>query len=483
MDITLSDGILSTMQAGHISVPTKETPSINTTTIPLMHPITSKLTLKKDHSVSEDIVATQVGSNSRNTTSVYTSSFLQTEFVLLNLTDKGVMPLLPQHGITRMLTYDYIIIGAGASGLMLANALGKDPYFSDKSVLLLDKSQNRTNDRTWCFWEMGKGEFDDLIYKSWDHIHVADKTYSKRIPIAPYKYKMLRATEFYKDLDNKIKKYTNISFLEGSVTALEDKGRAVLVQTNTDTYKGKQVFSSIFNYKELINQKKYPVLQQHFIGWFVKTPQPTFDKDQATFMDFSIPQKGNTRFMYVLPISETEALVEYTLFSKNPLPVSEYEAAIADYLLTKMDCHDYEIIQKESGNIPMSCFNFNTKNSKNILHIGVAGGWAKPSSGYTFKRTQQKIRELIPFLKSGLPLNNFAKKNRFWFYDLLLLDILQRDNSKGHLIFGALFKKRDPQSIFKFLDEQSSLIEDIKVIAACPKKEFILALLRRVFSF
>lgn len=417
------------------------------------------------------------------TTSVYVPILLQLEFVLLNLTDKGIQPLLPQHGITRMLTYDYIIIGAGASGLMLADALGKDPYFSDSSVLLLEPSLIRTNDRTWCFWEMGKGEFDHLIYKSWDHLHVANKTYSKKMSIAPYKYKMLRATEFYKDLDNKIKQYANISFLEGSVTAIEDKGREVLVKTNTDTYKGKQVFSSIFDYKQLLNQKKYPVLQQHFIGWFVKTPQPIFDADQATFMDFSIPQNGNTRFMYVLPISETEALVEYTLFSEHPLPASEYEAAIANYLLTKMECQDYKITQKESGNIPMSCFDFNLKNSKNVLHIGVAGGWAKPSSGYTFMRTQQKTRELIPYLKSGLPLNNFAKKNRFWFYDLLLLDILHRDNSKGQLIFGALFKNRDPQSIFKFLDEQSSFIEDLKVIAACPKKEFIMAFLRRVFSF
>ncbi len=382
-----------------------------------------------------------------------------------------------------MFTYDYIIIGAGASGLLLADALGKDPYFSDKAVLLLDKSLNRTNDRTWCFWEMGPGEFDDLIYKSWNHIHVADKNYSKRIPIAPYKYKMLRAKEFYKNFDKKIKEYANICLLEGSVTAIEDKGTAVLVQTNTDTYEAKQVFNSIFDYKQLLNQKKYPVLQQHFIGWFVKTPQPTFDVDQATFMDFSIPQKGNTRFMYVLPISKTQALVEYTLFSEHPLPAQEYESAIADYLLTNFNCPDYTIIQKERGNIPMSCYDFNLQNSANVLHIGVAGGWAKPSSGYTFMRTHQKVKELVPFLKKGLPFTSFSKKNRFWFYDLLLLDILYRDNSKGHLIFGALFKNRDPQSIFKFLDEQTSLIEDIKVIAACPKKEFILALLRRVFSF
>jgi hypothetical protein len=36
-----------------------------------------------------------------------------------------------------------------------------------------------------------------------------------------------------------------------------------------------------------------------------------FNPDQTTFMDCP---KGNTRFMYVLPTSTSEVLLEYTLF-------------------------------------------------------------------------------------------------------------------------------------------------------------------------
>ena len=36
-------------------------------------------------------------------------------------------------------------------------------------------------------------------------------------------------------------------------------------------------------------------------------------------MDFSIDQNFTTQFMYILPFSKTEALVEYTLFSENLL--------------------------------------------------------------------------------------------------------------------------------------------------------------------
>jgi len=59
-----------------------------------------------------------------------------------------------------MPTYDYIIIGAGAAGLMLADTMGKDAFFAEKSILLLDKDTKETNDRTWCFWEKGTGLFD-----------------------------------------------------------------------------------------------------------------------------------------------------------------------------------------------------------------------------------------------------------------------------------------------------------------------------------
>ena len=54
------------------------------------------------------------------------------------------------------------------------------------------------------------------------------------------------------------------------------------------------------------------------MGWFIKTEKDgIFDDSMATFMDFNLPQNGNTRFMYVLPIDKKTALFEYTLFSKD----------------------------------------------------------------------------------------------------------------------------------------------------------------------
>ncbi|WP_289644213.1 lycopene cyclase family protein [Maribacter aestuarii] len=380
-----------------------------------------------------------------------------------------------------ILHYDYIIIGAGAAGLMLADTMGKDDFFSDKSILLLDKDTKKENDRTWCFWEKGEGQFDAIVHKKWHHIYFAGQQLAKSYKIAPYIYKMVRGIDFYTTYLDRIKNYSNITFKQDAVTSINESHDAVKVQTSKETYSAASVMNSIFDYDMVMHQDKYPVLQQHFIGWVVKTDKPTFEIDLATYMDFSIPQKGNTRFMYVLPFSNDTALIEYTLFSEKLLPKAEYEEAIKTYLKSEFDCTQYEILDKEKGSIPMTCYDFMEHHTDRIRYIGTAGGWAKPSTGYTFLSTSKKIPKLVSFLKTGKPLKALHFKNRFWYYDMLLLDVLHHNNAIGHKIFERIFKKRKPQLLFKFLDEQTSLAEDFYYIMGSPKFPFLKALLKRLF--
>jgi lycopene beta-cyclase len=380
-----------------------------------------------------------------------------------------------------VLHYDYIIVGAGAAGLMLADAMVKDTFFKDKSILILDKDTKTTNDRTWCFWEKGEGEFDSIVDKTWNHVYFAGKKFAKRFNINPYTYKMIRGIDFYNSVLDRIKEHPGIVFKQAEVTDLLDNGTLVSVKTTEENYTGQNVFNSLFSYDMTRHQTTYPVLQQHFIGWFVKTSKPIFDADQATYMDFSIPQKGNTRFMYVLPTSENEALIEYTLFSEHLLPKAEYETAIKDYLANDLDCPDYAITDTEMGSIPMTAYDFQEHHSKNMRYIGTAGGWAKPSTGYTFRSTAKKIPKLVAHIKSGKPLDTLSYKTKFWFYDLLFLDVLYKDNAKGYNVFETLFKNRKPQQVFKFLDEDTNFAEDIGNMMGSPIIPFIKALFRRIF--
>ncbi|MBW1295180.1 lycopene cyclase family protein, partial [Aquimarina litoralis] len=228
-------------------------------------------------------------------------------------------------------------------------------------------------------------------------------------------------------------------------------------------------------------QKKYPLLNQHFVGWFIKTETPKFDSTTATFMDFDLDQKGNTRFMYVLPLSETEALFEYTLFSKDLLSEQEYEKEIESYL-HKKGVEVYQITEKEKGCIPMTCYDFKKQNSKNVLHIGTAGGWTKASTGFTFRNTEKKVVKLIKFLKEGKDLSRFDKRTKFWYYDLLFLDVLSKENHNGAQLFSRLFRKNKTEKILKFLNEETSFAEDLKIMSTMPSLKFIKMILHRLFK-
>ena len=375
---------------------------------------------------------------------------------------------------------DYIITGAGASGLMLAYRMAQDAFFDDKSILIIDKEKNVTNNRTWCFWEKPNGEWDDLITKYWNNIYFGSDYYSQEIDINPYQYKMIRSAEFYNQLWTLIDAKENFHFISAKVNGFTEADDKVIVSTSEGDIISGKLFNSIPFDRTYQTQQKFPLLQQHFIGWFIKTESEMFDDSFATFMDFEIPQNGNTRFMYVLPTSKTEALFEYTLFSQELLRKQDYEDAIKDYLKQK-GIDNYQITEVEQGAIPMTSYKFWKHNTHKVLHIGTAGGWTKASTGYTFMNTTKKTKLLVSFLKKNNDLSKFTKVTKFWFYDLLLLDVLAKHNGDGARLFSSLFEKTNIKTILKFLDEESNLLEDLKIITAVPPLRFVKALLKRMF--
>ncbi len=293
--------------------------------------------------------------------------------------------------------YHYIFAGAGLASLMTVYRMAVMGNFSNASILLIDPDTKTNNDRTWCYWQTGNSMWDTITFKKWESAIFADEKNAVNLDFGSYKYNMIRGIDFYSFVLAELKKHSNIEFVQQKVIDFADTGLNVLVKTETESYTCNKLLNNIYNPALPKSQNKYPVLQQHFIGWHIKTSQPVFDADKPVFMDFSIPQKGNTRFMYVLPFSETEAIVEYTLFSKDLLPEKEYEEAIQEYL-ENLNTGSYEIVGTERGAIPMTCYPFWKNNTKNILNIGTAGGWTKASTGYTFKNSDKLSDRLAIFL-------------------------------------------------------------------------------------
>lgn len=379
-----------------------------------------------------------------------------------------------------MKEFDYIIIGGGASGLQLAVAMGADSFFQSTRIALLEKQEVRKNDRTWCFWEQGPGSFDEILHHQWDHIRFAGPGFDRTEALAPFTYKMLRGLDFYAAYTEKIASFPNVEQIRATVQSVEEESDAVRVITDIGEWRAGHVFSSIPLSDLQTLMSPHPVLRQHFLGWFIRSENPVFDPSRATFMDFDIPQQGNTRFMYILPFSKTEGLVEYTLFSKDLLAPKDYEDALKHYLDKRLGSTKYEILETENGSIPMTCNNFTRADSTRITHIGIAGGWAKPSTGYTFRNSAKFVPRLVEALKNGDDLA-MAKRNRFWHYDRLLLDVLAHENHRGCEVFSGQLSKLPPQLMLRFLDEDTRIPEELRVMASSPATPFVRAVWRSLF--
>ena len=380
--------------------------------------------------------------------------------------------------------YDYIICGAGASGLILVSSMINDKYFSNKKILLIEKENKNLNDRTWSFWEEKNGKFDELLSKSWSFAKFKTPNTNLKFNLDPFIYKTIRSSDFYKKLFGKIKLNKQIKIQNLEVKKIISKKNKVVVRTNSEEFVGKYVFSSILDKTKLKNSS-FPYLIQHFEGWFIKTKKPLFNDNEATLMDFNIKQKNNTRFIYILPFKSNEALVEFTLFSKSILKKPEYEKVLKQYMTSK-GINNYEILEKEKGIIPMTCYPFEKHNDSRLLFIGTAGGWTKASSGYTFKNIINKTELLINFLKKENDLKKFNNKSRFNFYDLILIDVLYNFNHLGNKIFSSLFMNNKPNKVFKFLDETTTFLDELKIMYSFPwsiKILFIKALFKNLFKF
>ena len=115
-----------------------------------------------------------------------------------------------------------------------------------------------------------------------------------------------------------------------------------------------------------------------------------------------------------------------------------------------------------------------------FIKIGTSGGWTKPSTGYTVKNSIEKIDLIIEHLKQDKPLSKIKFKNRFWFYDVLFLDVLVDSRGKGSKVFSDLFRNNDPLLLFKFLGEKTNIFEEIRIFISVNIITFVRSLFKRI---
>ena len=125
-------------------------------------------------------------------------------------------------------------------------------------------------------------------------------------------------------------------------------------------------------------------------------------------------------------------------------------------------------------NIKSTTESFTAALEKNKFSMGeyfrYAGGASK-----TFG--QKFTKELVQKLIKNQIISNAQIQSKYNFLDKIFIKVLLEEKGNMHKIFFRLFKKNNAKDIVNFLSNNSSFIQDIKVILSMPKLIFFKKLL------
>lgn len=366
--------------------------------------------------------------------------------------------------------FDIVLVGAGLSSWLLLDALAKNPRFHALQIAVL--SDGEAIERSWCFWdEPLPAPFNSMIERSWSNLAFRSDQFEQSTRLNSQQYHYIPGTKLFSYFTKTfLEQHPNIVVREDKVHAIQGEPGNFLVAAQQHTYRATQVYNSAF-----LGPKPNIEVWQHFSGWFIETKTPCFAPDHAELMDFNVPQTHGCSFMYLLPLTETRALVELTFFSPQVLDAATYEATLKNYIGERFG-NDYVITARERGQIPMQQGVFHHRGAHGEVNIGTLAGMVKPSTGYAFQRIREDSKALAAAYFNNVTPQRSSENNRFAFYDALLLWILRNHPESGKPIFTRLFKRCKTERILRFMDQRTSIWEEIGIFMRLPIAIFLKAL-------
>ena len=387
------------------------------------------------------------------------------------------------------LIYDYVFIGMGASNSLILKKLIESNAFNNKNVAVIEAHQKNENDKTYCFWASPNDrivkELASIINHSYNKIEI-NKGLPQDISSQPYHY--IKSIDLYR-YTSKLIEQNKIARFEAKCFDIIENPAFSLVHTDKGIFQAKFIFDSR---PPIIDSSKHIHLHQSFYGMQVKFKKEVFDINTFEMMNFDVEQNQFTQFFYVLPFSKNEALIELTRFGAEKIDLDYAKDVLSQKIATLFG--PYELVTEEIGCIPMTNYQFPKSNIEGVIHTGARANLIKPSTGYGFKNMfiyAEKIFKIktqsdFNFKKSKRQergsRRNFNSKSRFKFYDSLLLIILLRWPYLGKEIFSKLFSAQKISTIFCFLDEKTTLFQEIKIFASLPFTPFIKAACLHIFK-
>ncbi|NNJ60256.1 MAG: lycopene beta cyclase [Dactylosporangium sp.] len=374
--------------------------------------------------------------------------------------------------------FDVVIVGAGLSGLSLAGHLTAGRR-RDLTVLLIDHDRDEAP-AGWAYWQRGPGPLDEAVCRAYPRVLVHATGRGLVVPLGGYTYRAVRRADLRRVVAGRLAGRPASGLCRGHVSEIREEGDAATVVVDGVGIGARWVFDS----RPGPTGGRPPEAFLAFRGWRVRCARPVFDPDLPTLMDFRTSQAGGVRFGYVLPQTPHLALIEMTAFAwpgerRGPEPPPD--PALHAYLTEVLNVGGYEIRRTETGTLglrlsaggPMA-------GAGRIVPIGARAGLVKASTGYAYGRIQRDSARIAHSLAtSGHPWPRPASRRRHRLGDALLLDALHADGAAMERVFARLFAGNPAERVLAFLDEDTRLFDELRLIATLPPAPFLRAIVRR----
>ena len=270
---------------------------------------------------------------------------------------------------------DMIIVGAGLSGLLTAwRCLDVNP---ELSVMVIEASDKIAGDHTWSFNLTDVDEslrewIKPFIAYQWDSYDVKFPRRERTLDIAycTGNSDTLRACvqPHIESGRLAVKLNTRVKELTSTPVILEG-GEKLAAKCVLDA-RGFEPNENVF------------LGYQKFVGRTIRTKKPHGLK-RPIIMDATVEQLGGYRFVYCLPFTEHEVLVEDTYYTDGAgLSENEVSARVDDYINAK-GWGEHELLRQEKGVLPITLA---VENSLffDKAQIGIRGGFYHAVTGYSF---------------------------------------------------------------------------------------------------